>query len=573
MIKNRVMNFFRFIKNNRQLSYLVVFIVFLMIPNLFLAVAINPVAYRLLCLMLSFCIYILFLVSFRKPAKAMLFAIPLVIFDVYQMLLIYMFGPYISGVDMILNIFSSDNDEAGELLLSFVLPILIGLLPVLLLAFLVVRSFRMKEVLSLKMRKTIFFIFAPLMLFVVLCLGCFPNGVAGSLKNDVYPVNAFYNVYLAGKRYYNIKTFEERSRNFRFDAQSTRDKDDKELYILLIGETSRAMNWQIYGYERNTTPRLDGMGDDLLVFGDVLTQSNTTHKSVPIILSSVDASNFSMMDSTKSIISAFKEAGFNTVSITNQPPNGSYTDFFLHEADSYISLREMYGAGKKDMDMIPILDSVIRADNKKQFVVIHSYGSHFNYFDRYDAPMRVFTDKKATKVDLSDKDLLVDTYDNAILYTDLLISEIIERVRNSSAKSSFMYLADHGEDLFDDERCRFLHATPDISTYQICIPFLIYANGEYRKSYSDIYDSLKYNTDKPFQSDVVFHTMLSISGIHTKYLNTKKSLVSHLPYNDKDERLYVDDRNNCRQIWSMTRNYKLDSVAYKNYIHKLKSKK
>lgn len=564
------MNILCFIKRNIQIVLSIGFILFLLIPNILLSSTINPINYRILCLALPASIYTLILFLPKKPAKAMLFLSPLIIFDVYQIFLIYMFGPYISGVDMILNIFSSDNNEAGELLQSFISPIIIGAIPLIVLIYIIFYSLKIKDVVVLKYSKTVYFVTIPIMAICCLMLGYRNNSIAYSLKNDIYPTNAFYNVYLAGKRYYNIKTFEKRSKDFKFHSHSTRNKNEKELYILLIGETSRSMNWQLYGYKRKTNPRLSALGDDLLIYKDVLTQSNTTHKSVPIILSNADAQNFSILDSTKSIISAFKEAGFNTISITNQPANGSYTDFFLHEADRFISIRDEYGIDKKDICMLPIIDSIMSLDNKKQLIVLHSYGSHFNYYDRYGKDMSIFTDKKAEKVNLSNKKILVDTYDNAILSTDFLISEIIKRLASSNYNATLIYLADHGEDLFDDDRCRFLHATPDISTYQICIPFLIYSNDNYRKWQADIYNTLRNNTNKPFQSDVVFHSILSIAGIETPYLNKNKSLTIPMVCNNRDNRVYIDDRNNCKPIWSMTNNYKLDSIAYVKYIKQLK---
>ena len=75
------------------------------------------------------------------------------------------------------------------------------------------------------------------------------------------------------------------SADFRFNSVRTGQAEGKrEIYVLVVGETSRAMEWSLYGYERNTTPRMEGL-DGLVHFTDVVTQSNNTHKSVPIILS------------------------------------------------------------------------------------------------------------------------------------------------------------------------------------------------------------------------------------------------------------------------------------------------
>ena len=77
----------------------------------------------------------------------------------------------------------------------------------------------------------------------------------------------------------------------------------------MIGETARACNFGLYGYERNTTPLLDKM-EGVVTFTDVLTQSNTTHKSVPMLLSAASAEDYDCLYRQKGIITAFKEAGF-----------------------------------------------------------------------------------------------------------------------------------------------------------------------------------------------------------------------------------------------------------------------
>ena len=73
----------------------------------------------------------------------------------------------------------------------------------------------------------------------------------------------------------------------------------------MIGETSRSDNWSLYGYERETNPRLS-KEKSLVCFTDVVTQCNATHKSVPLILSAASADNFEIIYKQKSIITAFK---------------------------------------------------------------------------------------------------------------------------------------------------------------------------------------------------------------------------------------------------------------------------
>ncbi len=69
-------------------------------------------------------------------------------------------------------------------------------------------------------------------------------------------------------------------------------KGKPELYIAVIGETSRAVNWEIFGYKRNTNPKLRHYGDSVIVFSTVFSESNTTHKSVPMLLNTLSSESF-----------------------------------------------------------------------------------------------------------------------------------------------------------------------------------------------------------------------------------------------------------------------------------------
>lgn len=131
----------------------------------------------------------------------------------------------------------------------------------------------------------------------------------------------------------------------------------------------------------------------LVCFTDVVTQCNATHKSVPLILSAASADNFEIIYKQKSIITAFKEAGFKTAFLSNQVPNNTFTDFFSREADVVKFLRGdplAISNNPLDHDLLPLLDNFIAKGGNKQFIVLHTYGSHFNYCDRYSDKFKVF---------------------------------------------------------------------------------------------------------------------------------------------------------------------------------------
>ncbi len=131
----------------------------------------------------------------------------------------------------------------------------------------------------------------------------------------------FYNLKLSISEYGKMKRFDRTSEGFSYGAERSAEAPQREIYVYIIGEASRAMNWQLYGYERETNPELSKR-DDIVVFRNMLTQSNTTHKSVPMILSSVSTSEHEELFRRKGLPALFNEAGFETWFISNQAPQG-----------------------------------------------------------------------------------------------------------------------------------------------------------------------------------------------------------------------------------------------------------
>ena len=173
------------------------------------------------------------------------------------------------------------------------------------------------------------------------------------LRDEIFPLNVLYNVHLSATEFRKAYNFEETSEDFTYGASRTAQAPGREIYVYVIGEASRAMNWQLYGYDRETNPRLSQV-DDLIVFRDMLTQSNTTHKSVPLILSSVSTEEHDQLYRRKGLPALFNEAGFETWFISNQSPQGAMIDKLARDADHLIYIR----SPRHDMQL---LDEVRRA--------------------------------------------------------------------------------------------------------------------------------------------------------------------------------------------------------------------
>ena len=133
-----------------------------------------------------------------------------------------------------------------------------------------------------------------------------------------------------------------------------------------------------------------------------------------------------------------------------------------------------------DAALLPYLEKELDKSDEDMFIVLHTYGSHFNYHERYPAEFRIYTPDKAEGIRQSYKKELRNAYDNSIRYTDYVLGEIVDMLKKKEVCASMLYLSDHGEDIFDDARARYLHASPIPTYYQLHIPYIIWFSDDYR---------------------------------------------------------------------------------------------
>jgi len=477
--------------------------------------------------------------------------LPLLFFAAFQTVLLALYGRGVISVDMLLNLLTTNGPEMRELLGNMVpaiiavvilygMPLLDG-----------IRLMRQKISLSRSFRTDNRRVFAA----VASCglLSLLAGDVSGhhcSVVKELYPVNVGYNVYLACER--TVKTVRQdiTSAHYSYSPRNLHADGQREIYVIVIGETSRASNWQITGYGRKTNPRLSGRRD-VLVAPRAMSESNTTHKSVPMLLSPVSATDYDTeIYKVKSLITAFKEAGFHTAFLSNQLPNHSIIDFFGYEADTTLFVRE-HQTEMVTFDDTPLLvpmKEILNVRRPKQLVVLHTYGSHFSYLDRYDRSKARFLPDKYKMADKKYKRELINAYDNTILMTDDFLVTVIEQLEAENCVAALLYASDHGEDLYEDGQ-HFLHASPVPSLQQLHVPMLAWLSQPYVEGYSDVNDTLRRNFRKPVSTSRSFcPTALGIAGIESDKIEKSTDLSSeayrpgHAVYlNDHNEPIDITD--------------------------------
>ncbi len=532
-------------RGHEGLTWFMLFLLVLIIPNLVLAVTEQLTAGgRVAGIVMPLAVYGLIMSLSRKTGRTMILMFPVLFLGAFQMVLTYLYGRGPIAVDMWLNLVTTNSGEVDELL-SQLLPAIVWVVviyvPTIALAATLWAKKRWANGAMVKaLRLPALFATAGALLFTALLSGLTPY----SPTNDMFPLNAVCNLGMAFGRQTASVEYKETSKDFRFYAKCSFEDKEPETLVLVIGETSRADNWQLYGYSRKTNPLLAQV-KGLTVFTNYMSQSNTTHKSVPILLSLAEADNYDILYHTKGIMQAFREAGYHTVFLSNQQRNHSFIDFLGEQADDCLFLRDSHPDNAYDTDLlVPLAQKLARQKGKRTFIVLHTYGSHFSYADRYPDFMREFKNDQYDGAKRQYRPQLINAYDNSICQTDLLLRRIIEQLAAQGGSAAMVYTSDHGEDIFDDARHLFLHASPFPSFWQLHVPLVVWTSPAYRERHADIARCLNANRRKRAESNSVFHTLLTMGGVTTSYRNDSLSLAS--PSFTPHRRLFIDDHNEPR---------------------------
>lgn len=469
---------------------------------------------------------------------------PFIFFAAFQIVLLLLYGGGIISVDMFLNLLTTNDTEVEELLGRMLLDLLVVFtLYIPLLAagcFCIVRRCFLPADFLSRNRK----IFSGVMVLGVIGLcGCYRFDSEYSAKQDLYPVNIGYNLYLTKIRNDQTRNYLETSAGYKFNVRATHDAGQEETYVVVIGETSRAYSWELFGYKRPTNPLLSKR-DDLIIAGKAYSESNTTHKSVPMLLSVVNAQSYDgELYKVKSLITAFREAGFHTAFLSNQMPNHSYIDYFGSEADTtiFVKLRDGADGCATDDVLLGYVDQCLKSRYKKQLIVVHTYGSHFNYRERYSDRDRVFLPDDYSEASLQSRPEMLNAYDNSIIATDRFLNSIICMMERRKGVSAMFYTSDHGEDIFEDGK-RFLHASPAPSENQLHVPLIAWLSDEYVGGYPGACRTLKENFRKHISTSRSFcPTIISVGGIVSEKVNSSDDVAAP-DYKEKDL-YYLDDHN------------------------------
>lgn len=319
--------------------------------------------------------------------------------------------------------------------------------------------------------------------------------------------------------------------NFKFHAQRIAPQPhQRQVYVLVIGESSARDHWQLFGYDRPTTPELSKL-TNLIPIRKMVTSWPETIAAVPIMLTRKPIIDNQPGWREPSFLRAMQEAGYETWWISNQyaiGPTNSPVAMYAYEAQHVLWINHSTSPNDPDSydgSLIAPLRSALQASDHDLFIVLHTMGSHDNYDQRYPANFKHFTPVWSDESGHVIHEINIrNSYDNSILYTDHVLARIIDELKQSGAVTALWYESDHGEVLPSATCNKLGHGIGTWHEFEI--PALFWYSDAYAKDFPERVAALKANADKRTLSGDTFESLIDMAGVSFPGHNETWSLFS-----------------------------------------------
>lgn len=309
--------------------------------------------------------------------------------------------------------------------------------------------------------------------------------------------------------------------NFNNVSRISNHEED-EVYVVIIGESTARSHLGIYSYYRETTPKLSSIKDELLIYNDVVSPHAYSVGSLTKILTLGNYENpKGITDGT--IIQLLNKAGFDTYWFSNQRPIGIYESMITKIALSsknheFITTTVAGDSSILDEELLDLFNEALANDAKKKVIFLHMMGTHHHYEKRYTKAFNKFKDEPKTNFKSEESIAKINHYDNAVLYNDYIISEVISKLDSINKKSFALYFSDHGEEMYSG--LNMAGHNEDIYSKQMFeVPFFLWQSEKF-KTENDIF----FDEDRKYMIDDFFHSLADILSISAKEVDLKRSI-------------------------------------------------
>ncbi|MEJ5072513.1 phosphoethanolamine transferase EptA [Enterobacter ludwigii] len=294
------------------------------------------------------------------------------------------------------------------------------------------------------------------------------------------------------------------------------------LTILVLGETSRADNFSLGGYGRETNPRMKQ--DNVVYFPNTASCGTATAISVPCMFSNMPRAHYNeeLAQHQEGLLDIVQRAGINVLWNENDGGCKGACDRVPHQDMNRLNLPGQCIDGECYDDVLfHGLEDYINHLKGDGVIVLHTIGSHGpTYYHRYPKNLRTFSPTcDSNEIQNCSKEQLVNTYDNTIVNVDYIVDKTIKLLQSKqdTLTTSLVYLSDHGESL--GENGVYLHGLPwsIAPDTQKHVPMVIWLSDDYQQRYKVNYQCLKDHAKaNHYSQDNLFSTVLGLAGVSTK---------------------------------------------------------
>ncbi|TAN08388.1 MAG: phosphoethanolamine transferase [Rhodanobacteraceae bacterium] len=356
------------------------------------------------------------------------------------------------------------------------------------------------------------------------------RSLATSLRQG-FPFGLFQRVATFHYEWSAMRIDAQRFKDFSFHAHRVGPQPhQRQVYVLVIGESDARSHWQLFGYPRATNPELVAM-QHLVPITKMVTPWSVTIASVPVILTRKPITSATPAWKEPSFLPAMQEAGYQTWWISNQYPIGQFDSpiaTYAYEAQHVVWVNHTVfwdNPGAYDGAIIPALKRALASSNRDMFIVLHLMGSHFQYDYRYPPKFAAFKPVQFDHQSTVPRDTRIqNSYDNSIRYTDHVLAQVIDTLQQTHATTALWFESDHGDVLPTPTCDRQGHGIGTWHEFEI--PAFFWYSNAYAQAFPERIATLRGNATRRTLTGDTFATMLGMAGVDFPGLDETWSLFS-----------------------------------------------
>ncbi|MFT6625061.1 MAG: heptose-I-phosphate ethanolaminephosphotransferase [Cycloclasticus sp.] len=446
----------------------------------------------------------------------------------------YVFGQDFSQ-SVLFIIFESNLAESNEFIESYITPTIIGLLFIY--ACVAYAFWRQLEPVYLSHRFgkaasiAIFsFIFSWPLINPLAVQGASWDSSIKKLQDRIEPASP-WNIVAGYFKY--IKVRDEMEKQLANNSQipplkelTDANANKESTMVLVIGESTNAQRMSLYGYSRKTTPLLDSMRNELIAFNNVISPRPYTIEALQQVLTFADQQNPDAYLKRPTIMNMMRQAGYKSFWITNQQTQTKRNTMLLTfsqqtDEQTYLNNNRVQNSSQFDEAVLKPFEEALDDTSKHKFIIVHLIGTHRSYNYRYPEKFNHFKNRVGIPNWVPDDRVdEYNSYDNAVLYNDLIVSSLIKQLKKKAPNSALVYFSDHGEEVFDTKGDLFTgrnEAKPTLAMYTV--PFIAWLSPSWQ-----VQKNMNQFLNRPYLNSDFIYSWAELAGVNFQTYDPTRSI-------------------------------------------------